>query len=198
MIENAQQLRAAVNEAGGLIQEISDYLAQHPEHQRIARLRFPRGYIRTAYYTRQRLEFVQNEVLRRNVSYAIMTHDVLRWLAFRTDIAGQAKEMLIKEAVCLIGTVCESISIFPGEQGLGRNAGFRNRVRRLRDLNVLDDPAVELLEWLWDKRNQEHLYDLPFREWGHYVEADWLRSVEAYQTLTGALREWRRNRQQRH
>lgn len=121
-----------------------------------------------------------------------MTHDVLRWVAFRTDIAGQAREMLIKEAVCLLGSICESISIFPDEYGLGRGSGFRRRLRRLQQHGVIDADGVELLEWLWEKRNQEHLVDVEFREWSHYTDQDWFKSVRAYNLLGSGLRRWRR------
>ena len=120
-----------------------------------------------------------------------MTHEVLRWIVFHTDLSGQAQEMLIKEAVCLLGNICESITIFPNEYGLGRGAGFLRRIQRFQALNVIDEEVVEVLTWLWGKRNQEHLYDIPFREWSHYTEDDWVRSVAAYLLLRDGLSIWR-------
>ena len=191
MIENEDQLRDAVREAGNLIQQISDYVRHNRRHQRLSRVRFPRGFIKTAYAIRQNLKFIDNAVLRQNVSYALMTHEVLRWVVFHTDLSGQAQEMLIKEAVCLLGNVCESITIFPTEHGLGRGSGFLRRVRRFQVMNIIDAEVVAELEWLWEKRNQEHLYDVPFREWSHYTEDDWVRAVRAYLSLRDGLNAWR-------
>lgn len=191
MIENEEQLREAARQAGALVQQISDYAKANPRQDRLARIRFPRGFIKTASEIRRNLVFVDNDTLKRNVSYALMTHEVLRWIVFHTDLAGQAQEMLIKEAVCLLGNVCESITIFPNEYGLGRGSGFQRRVNRLREMEVIDQRCQRLLEWLWSKRNQEHLYDVPFREWSHYDIKDWYKSVRAYRTLRNSLLRWR-------
>jgi len=190
-IEDDDQLKQAVYQCGGLVQEISDYLAEHPEKEWHGRVRFPRGYLRTNADIRSRLPFIEDDVLKRNVSYALMTHQTLYWVVFRTDISGQAREMLIKEAVCLLGAVCESISIFPGTHGLGRGKSFAKRMDRLLELEVIDKAARKRLQWLWDKRNQEHLYDVPFREFDHYSNADWVKAVKAYRALRDALTDWR-------
>lgn len=190
-IENEQQLIEAVNECGGLVQQITDYLADHPRHEWDARIRFPRGFLKTNANIRSRLPFIEDDTLKRNVSYALMTHQTLYWVVFRTDIGGQAREMLIKEAVCLLGAICESISIFPGVPGLGRGKSFARRMDKLLELEVIDKSARKRLEWLWDKRNQEHLYDVPFREFDHYSNSDWYKSVKAYRALRDALTAWR-------
>lgn len=190
-VENDEQLKQVVIQCGGLVQEINDYLAANPEKEWHARVRFPRGYLKTNADIRSRLPFIENDTLKRNVSYALMTHQTLHWFVFRTDISGQAREMLIKEAVCLLGAVCESISIFPGTTGLGRGKSFSKRMDRLLELGVIDKPARKRLQWLWDKRNQEHLYDVPFREFDHYSNSDWFKSVKAYLALRDALTAWR-------
>ncbi|WP_148309090.1 hypothetical protein [Sphingopyxis fribergensis] len=191
MIENDEQLKVAVSQASSLVQEISDYVKANPRQDFYGRIRFPRGFIKTAPEIRRNLRFIENETLKRNVSYALMTHEVLRWNVFHTDLAGQAQEMLIKEAVCLLGNVCESITIFPAEHGLGRGSGFKKRTERLRAMDVIDDRCLRLLEWLWGKRNQEHLYDVPFLEWNHYEKKDWYKSVRAFRSLRDGLNEWR-------
>lgn len=190
MIANSDELVGKVRDAGAMLQEISDYVAAHPQHARLAKVRFPRGYLRTAYSHRGRLPFIQNRVLLENVSYALMAHDVLRWISTRTDLSGQALEMVTKEAVCLLGTVCESISIYPAYHGLGRGAGFGRRVERLREMNIINAAAQERLNWLWSKRNQEHLIDVLFREWDHYTDRDWSESVAAYHALRDGLTRW--------
>jgi hypothetical protein len=191
MIETKEQAINAASQASLLIQQISDYLGKNPHDKWHARVRFPRGFIGTAADKRQKLPFIEDETLKRNVSYALMTHDVLRWIAFNTDLGGQAREMIIKEAVCLLGSICESISIFPHEHGLGRGSGYKRRIARLVEMKVIGPGLQRRLDWLWDKRNQEHLYDVPFREFDHYVNSDWYRSVKAYHMFRDALTIWR-------
>lgn len=191
MISNDRELADKVLQASTLLQEITDYTKGKPRRRAKGMVRFPRGFIRTAASFRAGLRFIEDETLLRNVSYALMTHDALRWLTFHTDINGQAQEMLIKEGVCLVGSICESISIFPDEHGLGRGSGFARRMDRLAHLGVIDDAALTLLKWLWDKRNQEHIYDVPFREFAHYEAADWTDAVSAYKALRDGLRAWR-------
>jgi hypothetical protein len=190
MINNPQELENRVREASAALQEISDFLRDHPRNEALGKVRFPRGYLRTAAEHRARLPFIASRTLRDNVSYALMTHDVLRWLSSRTDLSGQALEMVTKEAVCLLGTVCESISIYPTQHGLGRGSGFNRRIRRLVEMNVIDALAEERLNWLWTKRNQEHLVDVLFREWNHYTPRDWTDSVAAYHALRDGLDRW--------
>ncbi len=191
MIENRQQLIQVSGEANALLQQMADYTSANPADRWYGRVRFPRGFIGTAQEKRQRLSFIVDETLKRNVSYALMTHDVLRWLAFHTDLAGQAREMIIKEAVCLLGTICESITIYPNKYGLGRGAGQKKRLARLVELEVIDKKLQAHLDWLWDKRNQEHIYDLDFREYDHWQNRDWYRSVKAYSGLRAGLTAWR-------
>lgn len=192
MIENEAELRAAIAEAGGLIQQINDYVHEHPETKVDVRVRFPRGFLRTNEQARRSFAFVADRTLRSNISYAIMAHDVLRWIIQRTDLSGQAKEMVIKEGVCLIASICESLMIYPGEKGLGRGAGFEKRAHRLRELEVITGEALDDLLWLWGKRRHEHLFDVPIREFSHYTMDDWTRSISAYRGLKNGLSNWER------
>ncbi len=192
MIENREQLVEVAAKANRLLQEIADYTAKHIEDRWHGRVRFPRGFIRTAHEHRLKLKFVDDETLKRNASYALMTHDVLRWLAFHTDLYGQARDMIIKEAVCLLGTICECITIYPTERGLGRGAGQKKRIARLVELEIIDTKLQRHLDWLWDKRNQEHMYDLDFREYDHWQNGDWYRAVKAYKGLRDGLAAWKK------
>ncbi len=190
-IANRQQLIQATTEASRLLQEISDYANDHPDDADFAKVRFPAGFLRTAYYHRQTLSFVADAQLRTNLSYSLMAHDVFRWLITRTTLGLQARDMVIKEAICIVGSVVESITIFPGERGVGRNSSFANRMTRLVDLQVIDQALATELNWVWDIRCREHLMDLNLREWNHYTLDDWRRSVTAYRELLPRLRAWR-------
>ncbi|WP_156818748.1 hypothetical protein [Sphingomonas sp. Mn802worker] len=190
MIKDRAELITKVKSANSLIQEITDYLGKNGDSRGFGRLRFPRGFIRTAIEHRSKLTFVEDVNLKANLSYALMTHDVLRWMVFNTDISGQAREMLIKEAVCILGNICDSISIFPSEYGLGKGSSFAKRMDKLKQLDVIKEADHSNLNWLWDKRNQEHIHRNDFREWSHYEDGDWYRSVRAYHKLRDGLKVW--------
>ena len=190
MIENEEELKRAAAEASDLLQSISDYVGKNPDAEKHEKVRFPRGFLRTNIYARQRLKFVQNDILRANISYALMTHDVLRWVATRTDLSGQAKEMVIKEGLCVMASVCECLTIHPNEYGLGRGQSFAARVDRLLKRNIIDEKTRDKLIWLWDKRRQEHLYDVKFKEYLHYKITDWNRAIRAFKGLRMGLEKW--------
>lgn len=186
-IKSRQDLLIAIDEASSLLQSAHDYIRDNPAEAANLKIRFPRGFLRPVNHHRAKLAFVEDYTLRSNLSYALMTHDVLRWLFVHTDLGGQAREMLIKEAVCLIGNVCESLSMRPGKVGLGKKKSFMARITHYREHEVISQETWEDLEWLWGKRCQEHLAGLEFREWSHYNREDWLRSVRAFQSFRDAL-----------
>lgn len=190
-IENDAQLTDAVLTAGVLIQQISDYANANPASEPNAKLRFPTGFLRTASFHRDRLQFVASANLRKNLSYACMTHDVFRWLIVRTDLSGQARDMVIKEAICLTGSVCETLTIWHGEQGLGKSKSFAHRAARLRELGVISEAVETDLNWVWDIRCREHIAGVEIQEWGHYTTAQWRRSVLALRALRDGLSVWK-------
>ena len=66
-IANDEQLAAAVVEAGSLLQEIQDYVGR--DFTTSAKVRFPRGFLRTAEQARVRLPFLERSHFKSNVSY---------------------------------------------------------------------------------------------------------------------------------
>lgn len=79
-IETLQDLAKATEEAGVLLQQIQNYCEENkltwtecPE----AKVRFPRGFIRTASLQRKRLPFVEDKALRDNLAYTLILSDVV-------------------------------------------------------------------------------------------------------------------------
>ncbi len=190
-IQSDAELAEVVARVGTLIQEISDYANEHPGSEPLAKLRFPTGFLRTAGFHRDRLQFIANVNLRRNLSYACMTHDVFRWLIVRTNLSGQARDMVIKEAICLTGSVCETLTIWPGERGLGKRKSFADRAARLRELGVITAQVETDLNWVWDIRCREHIAGVEIQEWNHYTTQHWRRSVTALRALRDGLSAWK-------
>ena len=93
-ISNEKELQAATEKASELLQEIHNYcaaqnktIAEVPE----SRVRFPRGFIRSADYQRNRFPFLTNSDLKANIAYTLILSDTILWLAVRTDIFGTGR-----------------------------------------------------------------------------------------------------------
>jgi hypothetical protein len=180
-VSNDVELTEAVNEASRLIQEIQDYIGR--DFSKPAQLRFPRGYLRTASESRRRVSFLSDATLRSNIAYTIQLADVQHWLLTRTDLSGIAKEMVIKLQMFLLGTIVESITknFLHGRCG----GNFCRRTQWLLDNNIIDSPLKMDIDWLWDHRNNMHLFQLEDIEWSStdYTIANLNRVVRAFRKL---------------
>lgn len=186
-IENDRELAEAVDEAGAILQSIQDYVQR--DFTRNAKVRFPRGYIRTAQEARGRLPFIEDRSLKSNIAYTMQLADVQHWLMMRTDLSGMAKEMVIKLQIFLLGTIVESITKVYLRGRCGRN--FARRAEYLCEHNIISDNLRDEIVWLWEIRNRMHLFQLDEIEWlaNQYTVANHNRAVRAFQTLLVALDE---------
>lgn len=184
-IENDEELAQAVEDAGSLIQQIQDYVGRDFSKQ--ARLRFPRGHIRTATEARRRLEFMPTSHLKANISYTMMLSDIQHWLLVRTDISGTAKEMLIKLQMFLLGSIIESVTRTYLHGTCGGN--FKRRTEYLEQNEVISAELRADIDWLWDIRNRMHLFQLESTEWltTDYTVANHNKAVRTFRNLLEAL-----------
>lgn len=184
-ITNDEELAAAVAEAGRLVQEIHDYVGR--DLSRSAKLRFPRGYLRTADQARRRLAFLADRSLRSNIAYTMQLADVQHWILVRTDLGGMAKEMVIKLQIFLLGTIIESITKVHLR---GRCGGhFCRRTEYLQQEGVIGAALKVDIDWLWQLRNNMHLFQLEDTEWSStdYTVASHNRAVRTFRALLTAL-----------
>ena len=145
------KLNSAVAEANGALSAIQDLIVNKQDPSAI--IKFPRRYIRTAYSHEKRLEFIQDDKLRKNLSYALMLSDVYHWLLTRTDLQGVAMSMVIKAAVCLAGALVESVTRdFLG----GKLGGYEKRTQKLQNMGIIDEEIRCDLDWDWEVRNRQH------------------------------------------
>lgn len=188
LIENDDQLRDAVAAVNEHIQAIQNYLGQNNHVD--GKVRFPRGFLRTASHFRSRLEFIDNGTLKKNLSYAFILSDVLRWLTNRTDLAGTAKEMVIKNGIILMGSICESMAISGTGGIIGKKHGFCERANRMATKGIITADLRDRLHWLWDKRTGIHIYELSYREYDTYGIADYNKAVTATIDLRDTLEQF--------
>lgn len=188
-INNDEELKAAVDKASELLQEIHNYCDEnnltHAEVE-AAKVRFPRGFIRQAALQRSRISFIRDPALKSNLAYTLILSDAVLWLSLRTDLWGIPQQMLTKLYAFLLGSLCESLTKNYLHGTCGK--GYKGRTKYLKDQNIIDEELQGELDWLWEARNRMHFFMLPGREYHNdYDGAFHMRAVGAFRGLIAAL-----------
>lgn len=183
-IKAKADLDETVARVGRDLQAIQDYVGR--DFRQPCKIRFPRGFLRSASHFRERLAFVADQTLRENLGYALMLHDVQHWMLVRTDLGGIAKEMVLKDAIMLLGNVAEALTKVPLVKTWQKEA-YKQRTQRLERLGIISAALHTELNWLWSTRCKCHLFQVDSREYGHYTSADYSRAVMTLRNLRDAL-----------
>ncbi len=180
-IRNDDELAQKATQAGELLQEIQDYVGR--DFSKSVKIRFPRGYIRTAAEARTRIRFVTDANLRSNVSYTMLLSDVQHWLLVRTDLSGTVKEMVIKLQMFLLGSIIESLTKVFLKGKCGGN--FCKRTSYLQEHGIISKQLQTDIDWLWELRNRMHLFLVDNSEWlsTDYSVANLNRASRAFKSL---------------
>lgn len=181
---SSAQTDALVTRASEALQSIQDELGVGNVPG--ARVRFPRGFIRTAATHRKSLPNLGSEVQRRNASYALMSLDVFRWLLVRTDLSGTALSMIVKEGICVLAALCEWLTK-EATRGHASSRPYCQRTAKLVELGHIEATLKIELDWLWDIRCNEHLHEVRSLEHEMYTRDDFNRAQKAYFALRSAL-----------
>jgi hypothetical protein len=185
LIESDEDLETALAEAGYLLQMVQNHLGL--DRTREARVRFPRGFLRTAHTGRQRLGFVKKPALRTNLAYSLLLSDVYLWILLRTDLAGTARDMLVKANLALAGSIAEALLADHYHGVLGKRQRFTSRTAKLLADGAITQQAKDDLDWLWDVRCRQHLFEIDDSEFDAYSLHDNERGVTAVNGLIDAL-----------
>jgi hypothetical protein len=174
--------------AGADLQKLEDLLRASGDKR--IKIRFPRGFLRTASHFRDQFWFIREETLRRNIAYSLILSEVYRWLLNRTDLWGTPREMLIKEGVCLLGSLAESITKDAMRKHCGKRQSYAKRIRKMVELGIIDDALQKKLEWLWEYRSREHLFLVQSREYDHYTLKHYNDAIRTIKGLREALHKY--------
>ncbi len=166
MISNDTELENVATKAGKLLQEIQNYLGSDTKPK--GKVRFPRGYLRTAAELRKKFWFINDQIALKNISYNLMFIDVLRWLGNRTDIYGTARKMMLKQGLVLFGSLIETICIKCTEGIIGKNKKFKERTKQMVANGMITKQLERDLNLVWDKRSNVHIYLVSLNEHEHY------------------------------
>ena len=169
-----------------MLQQIQDYCGR--TYKASAKVRFPRGFLRTAIEQRGRLKFIDDNNLQSNLAYCLILSDTIHWLLTRTDIAAIAKEMLIKLHIFIGGILIESITANYLKSVRTPKKTYKMRTQSLVDLGVIDTSLKDDLNWIWDTRNNMHLFGLTEREYiNEYNISSQAKSAKAFRDFVEIL-----------
>ena len=181
VIENDEQLIATVNEINCSLAAIQNYCTI--DKNELARIKFPRGFLRTAFFHRKKMPAGLDALLLHNISYSLMTLDVIRWLVIRTDISGAAQSMIIKRAVTTLAEVMDALL----KNYCGKNKSFDKCVGQLKLDGVFDDNCAGDLIDVWRLRSSVHLWEASGLEHNKFTPAVYNKTAITYDTLIKGL-----------
>jgi len=183
-IQRLQDKLQIVNEG---IQEISDFLSPGPsENEKYLKICFPSGYIRNADTFRNGLGCIEDNNIKSNIAYSLILSDLNTWLLNRTTIQGVLKEMIIKNEIHLMASICETI-IF---NKVGKRTGYNKQVEKMFQNKMISEEARDGLHWLWEIRRGIHLFDLDEKEFDKYTLEDFTKSKEVTNNLIKELNKY--------
>jgi hypothetical protein len=186
-----ESLRALADRVGADLQTLEDRI--RVEGERRLKIRFPRGFLRKAECFRAQYWFIRDENLRRNIAYTLILSDVYRWILNRTDLWGTAREMIIKEGVCLIGALCESITKDAAKDICSEKAGLKRRTAAMTQQGMISSEEKKAVDDLWDWRNRQHLFLLNDWEYNKYTLKQYNDAIRTLRGLRMALDNYFRN-----
>lgn len=119
---------------------------------------------------------------------ALMLKGVYTWVLQRTDLAATAREMVIKAALFLQASIAEALLNDALRGVMGKRQRFSSRTARLAEDGVISEALRADLDWLWEERNRQHLFEIEDREIDRYADADFNRAERTLAQLIEQLR----------
>ncbi len=188
MITNDEELEAVVAEVSHSLQEIQDYLGTSSKAE--GRVRFSRGYIRTAAYYRKGLSFLRR-AHKRNISYSLQSFDILKWLANRTDLAGPAKNLLNRVSIVILGSIAEALAVQGTDGTIGKHCRMARRLERMcNEFGIISAKQVDEIAELWERRNTIHIGAVLVPHIDLYTVRDVNKSYRVVRELSESLNDW--------
>lgn len=175
MITDDSEIPSLVEEINTRMQELQNYIGDRNIDE--SRIKFPRGYLRTCEYHREKYAFLRDPVIEKNISYTLLATDVYRWLLNRTDLGLSAQGMIVKHGLILICSIVE-VLVLKKSKGLpDRGSTFKSYLRALVANHQLNGELDKELRWLWDTRQNVHLSLAKEPEHNKYEVKDYNRAV---------------------
>lgn len=189
MADTPEEIAELAEAAGNAMQEIQTSLGDQT-YVAEARVRFPRGYVRTARGIYNRLPQIGDNTKRRNFAYQLMRADVVRWVLTRTDVFGQIQSVLVAEYICILAYGIEFFAKTVNYRKVAAKRPMAAHTQRLVDDGIISPELKVELDWMWDVRTHEHLdATTDLRHCSHDRE-DFNRAVVAWVEFLNRLTAW--------
>jgi len=180
-IENDAYVKKLVDKIGENFQKLENYLQRKYPGEKYLKtkveIRFPRGYFRKCEDFRKRYP-CNDQTIGRNVSYAIFSTDLIRWLLNRFKLLGTLRSMVIKLGVVIVTSAIEGI-IHDTLRVLGIKPAksLKKNIEKLRQEGVISERLAKELQKFRKKRDNIHLYVVREWEYQKYTLADYNRGI---------------------
>jgi len=120
------------------------------------RIKFPRGYLRPFNYYRDFFPYIKDSALLTRIVSHLMHRDTLHWLWLKTDIAGDARCMIIKFQLVTFASVMEGIVKYLEPETPKNMDNMYYRINQLEKKGLISN--AKDLKQLWSDRNSIHLH----------------------------------------
>jgi len=191
MIQNDSELKEIIKQINENLQLVSEYIGPEDpdkyDHNDFL-IRIPRGYIRKASEHRDRISFIGDQTLIKNISYSLLLSDFYCWLLNRTGISLTLREMIIKSGITLYCSIAESLLRIDPLKNIRPNKSFKRRLEGMLNVGYIDVELKNKLSWLWDARGNIHLYILNNPEYKKYNDEDYNKAATITSELLEVLR----------
>ena len=112
MINSDKELEEKIKDINIIIQEVHKYIGSDDPDKyddKKYMINLPWDYLSELKKIKKKLEFIDDETIKKNISDSLRLSDIYCWLLNRTNISFESREMLIKHGIVLMGSVCETI-----------------------------------------------------------------------------------------
>ena len=184
-VNSDQELALAIDSVNVALQNIHDYLSDHPGKK--AKIRFPRGYLGTINGHISKYSWLENSILSKNIAYQHVFVDTLRWLANHTDLFSSGRDMVLKNVLFANASIFEALLYGSITQLNYVEGKVPTRLNRLLKEGVITNSLFTELKWLWDLRQNIHVQTVDVLERERYSATDANRSTRALENFKSAL-----------
>jgi hypothetical protein len=137
----------------------------------------PSGVVRPVSKIRPDYEFVSDETLKRNITYAVEALDFYKWVINRFRLYGPVASYLYKTGVILVNMIIEALVYdFLGRKlpkGEQRAEKYRKNINKLEDKCGVPKHLCERMRKLHERRANIHLQVVSDLESDKYTLKDW-------------------------
>lgn len=149
-----KESRDIMNKAIAEIHDVNDVLSYDVDTNK--RIRFPRGFLRTLKVYRSYFSFIEDTIIKDRVAKHMMHRDTLHWLWLKTDIAADAREMIVKFQLINLASILEATVKNLKPKMPKKKDNVYERIDLLQEEDIISNGGE--LKALWAARNTIHLH----------------------------------------